>query len=182
MIPFIQPRLPIVQSWRDALNVTFTGNSTAWNGNNLRQFWNASLLADISGQRVRLTLQSTAAASEGAFIASMYMGHMAVSGDNWDFDGTQVQVTQGGNTSWLIPNNSSVVTDDIAYNFNGKRNFIVAAYFNDSANDNIRGLAPHGSATAYFKVAADETSVADVTGYSATNNASRLIRRIEVFT
>lgn len=155
----------------------WTGNSNAWNGANLRQQFAASVLS-ASGDKVRLTLRSSSVA-EGAKVAAMYIGHAAGAGDAWDFDGTQVQVTVGGATSWTIPANSTVLTDAITYAFDEAKSFIVAAFFDDSANDNLRSSSGLANTNAYSKTAASEVSTSNVTGYS-NGGGLRMIEKIEV--
>lgn len=164
--------------WVTSYSVALNIDSANWNGNNLRQFVNSSQTTE-SGSKVRLTLQAGSGA-EGAAISEMYIGHAAASGDSWDFDGGQVQVTVGGLTAFTVPAASEVVTDEITFAFDDTKHFLIACHFNNSSHDTVRGRNATSSVNVYFKAAASEVSVSDVTGYSTTASAIRLTNKIEV--
>jgi hypothetical protein len=164
-------------AWTTTFSATLNADSDGWNGVNLRQQFAAAALS-TSGGLVRITLQ--AGSSQDAIISSCYIGHAAGAGDAYDFDGTQVQVTFGGSAGVTIPANSSVVSDLIPYSFDEAKNFIVAAYFNGgTSHDMVRANTSAANTTKYEKTAADETSTANVTGYSSAAGL-RLINKIEV--
>jgi hypothetical protein len=166
-------------TWVTTFSQTLNLSSTGWNGFNLRQHLADTLLAE-SGTKFRITFQGNHL-SENADVDSCHAGHAAGAGDAYDLDGTQVQVTVGGSATFTIPQNATIVSDEIAYTFDETKAFIVALHFNNSAADNIEGAASVTGATAYSKSAASETGTANVTGYSSTASAVRAIQKIEVF-
>jgi hypothetical protein len=142
----------------------------------MRQWLAASVLS-TSGTATRLTLQAANAA--GCSIDGMYIGHQAGAGDAYDFDGGQVQVMVGGSGSFSISAASAVVTDTIAFALDETKNLIIAIHFNSTSS--VRGKDSMGaSATNYYKSAADETATSNVSTYSNTPLALRLVNLIEV--
>lgn len=159
-------------SWSQALNIT----SLSWNGFTLRQVIPASLIT-ISGSLVRVTIE--AGGTEGCAIDALYIGHAAAAGDAYDFDGNQVRCQSVGSNSFTVAAGTSLLLDEVAFALDETKNIIIAAHFNDAAHDNIGGRAI-ASYTAYFKTA-NEAGTTDVTGYSNTASALRLVNKIEVF-
>lgn len=162
--------------WVTSFSQTLNIDSANWNGNNLRMCIFAAVLTQ-SGSKTRLTLQSGSGA-EGAAISEAWIGHQSGS-DQWDA-GTLTQITVGASTSFTIPANTSVVTDEINFALDETQDIVVTFYFNSAANDTLRGRNLVVSTISYFKAAASEASVGDVTGYSGTNQGLRLISTIEV--
>lgn len=169
----------VAGSWVTTYSVALNIDSANWNGNNLRQFVNSSQTSD-SGSRVRLTLESGSGA-EGASVSEAYIGHAAGAGDSWDFDGGQVQILVGGLGAFTVPAASSVVTDEVVFAFDHTKHFLMAFHFNNASHDTLRGRNATSSVNVYFKAAASEVSVSDVTGYSTTASAIRFVNKIEVF-
>lgn len=164
--------------WADTyVAPAFNDSSAAWNGYNVRVRFEAAQLS-VSGGSVRLTL--SAGTGEGTAIDSMYIGHAAAAGDVYDFDGTQVQALVSGSGSFTVPVSSSVVTDTITYAFDESKPFIVAFHMNSAANDTLRGATVATGVGVYYKSAAAEASVANVTGYTTLSTSSvRLVSKIE---
>lgn len=165
-------------AWFTTFSQSLGSNNAGWNGFNLRTVIPASMLT-TSGFKVRMTMEPSSI-TEGAQIDSMYIGHAAGAGDAYDFDGTQVPVTYLGNTSWLIGPGGTYLTDEITYDFNEAKAFIVAMHFNSAANDIIRVNALVG-ANYYHRLAASEVSVSNVGGYTLVPNAVAFINKIEVY-
>lgn len=166
-------------TWVTSFSQLMTGTSSAWNGYTLRTVILENSLSN-SGSKVRLTLKAGSLA-EGCSIDACYAGHAASSGDPYDFDGSQVQVTVGGNTSFLIPAGQSVVTDEIPVALDETRAFIVGAHFNNSSNDDVGGVISTGFVNHYYKAAVNEAGSTNVSGYSSGIAANRLVTKIEVF-
>jgi len=124
-----------------------------------------------------------ATVTEGCHVAHMYAGHAASSGDAYDFDGTQVEVKVATATSFLVPINGTVVTDENVYAFDASKDFIVAMYIDSAANDSMGVKTALTGATYYYKVTADEVATTNVTGYSnaSTTSMTRLLMKIEVW-
>jgi hypothetical protein len=167
----------LVTSWNPSLNI----NSTAWNGNNMRQLIPASLLSQ-SGSDVRLTIQSAATGGEGTAITSLYIQEKASSGNAYDFASSPVQLLVGGSGSFTIPPNTAVYAEPASpFAIDETKDYILSAYFNDAANDDVRGRNSVTGATNYFKASANEaSSTTAAAGYSSTASAVRLIALVEV--
>lgn len=161
--------------WVTTFSQALNANSVGWSGYNMRQLLDSTLFSQ-SGSKVRLSLEGASAAT--ASIDGMYIGHRAVSGDAYDFDGSQAQVTVGASASFTIGIGATVVTDPITFAFDKTKGFIIAVHFN--ATSSVRGIDIVAGGTNYFKSAANETATANVTGYTSSANAYRLVNKIEV--
>lgn len=119
--------------------------------------------ADIlkSGTRGKIKLASVAG---GAWsFQKCYIGHAAASGDNYDFDGNQVQVLFGGAANGTVPTSGGLTSDEIAFNIDKSKNLIISFYFSGSTSP-PRYSAGTGYGL-YYK-AGDDASTTDATGYS----------------
>jgi len=164
--------------WVVTFSQTLDLDSLDWNGYNMRQVIEAAALSQ-SGTKVRLTLQ--AANGQGAQIGAIYLGHKAASGDPYDFDGNQVQVTVGASPTFTITAGTSVVTDPVVFTFDNTKDFIVAIYLNNSAADDVRGRNVVTNAMNWYKSTANETATSNVTGYANIGVSSlRLVNKVEV--
>jgi len=161
--------------WTTTFSATLGADSTGWSGFNIREVIDASIIS-TSGSSVRLTLQA-AAATSGCSIDGLYIGHPAGSGDPYDFDGSQVQVLVTGSPSFTIAMGASVVTDPVTFALDQTKHLIIAAHFNATSSVRAQPLA---GTTLHFKSAANETATANVTGYTTTGSALRLINKVEV--
>lgn len=144
---------------------------------NMRIVINASELSDLVGSKIRLYLLGS---SSGAVqINSMYVGHQASTGDAYDFDGNQVQITLGGNTSFNLPASNGLVSTDFSnFDFDGTKNLVVAW----KANSTAMTRYDDPNTPLYYKSGpADESSLTDVTGYSNfDNNRTYLVGKIDI--
>ena len=100
-----------------------------WGGRTLRQIITPAALAVIPlgpmGARFEFSLATTT-------LGPAYIGHAAASGDPYDFDGAQVQLTfDGGNaTKTLSAFSGSVDTDKVSFpGYDPTKNLIVSIYF-----------------------------------------------------
>jgi len=137
-----------------------------------------------SGAQVRITF--TCPTASGAYpIEHCYIGHAAISGNAWDFNGTQVPMTfASGNPGATLPlSGSPVVSDWITYALDHTKTFTIATHGNFSSGDTIRtsgGVSPGGTTMFYYThTASDETSVSTPTGYSGSAGVS-MVSKIEV--
>lgn len=167
------PAPPLV--WSTVFEVTQDSNvGLGGSSFNIRQ---RMLAANISAGGSILRISATAGTSFGFTIGSCYIGHKAVSGDNWDFDGTQVQVTwDDGDGSPVFMPNDDRASDPVAYALDETRDLVLAVNF--AAGGQTRGESA-SSNTPHFKTSADESSVSDVTGYS-TSTGTRFVYKVEV--
>lgn len=165
-----------VPGWTVTYSQALGMDSTGWSGFNMRQHLAASLLS-TSGSKVRLTLEA-AAGTSGLSIDGMYIGHQAGAGDVFDFDGGQAQVTVGASASWTIAQGGTQLTDEITFALDETKALLIAVHFN--ATSTLRGANSVSGATNHFKSAANETATSNVSAYSNSTSALRLINKIEV--
>lgn len=160
--------------WTQTFSQSLTGNSTGWLNYNLRQVLNSSLLS-TSGTAARLTLTCPVG---GCSIDALYIGHQALSGNPYDFDGGQVQVKVGGSGSFSVGSASSVLTDSIAFALDHTKNVVIAMHFNGSS---AIGVGSASGATYYYALTANEASATIPSGsYSDNTSSVALIAMIEV--
>jgi len=166
-------------TWQTTFSQALGTDSTGWQGFNLRQWINSSLLS-VSGSNVRLTLQAHSAAP--CTIGDIYIGHQAAAGDAYDFDGNQAQIKVAGSGSFTITSGSSVVTDSAVFSLDKTKNLIVAVYFSIGSASSVSSANAVSNVAAYFTSGADEASVSNAaSGYNgAGNNILELINKIEV--
>lgn len=129
----------------------------------------------VSGSKVRVTLN--AGASGGFVIDAAEIGHVAGAGDVYDFDGGQAALTfSGGAAGCTVALGATVLSDEITFAFDKTKDFIVAVHF--SSGDVAANVYTTGTNRGYFKSAANEVSVSDVSGYTPGN--IYLVKLIEV--
>jgi hypothetical protein len=160
--------------WTTTFAQSLNFDNAGWNGFNMRQVIDNTLLS-TSGTHTRMTLEASSAG--GCSIDAMYIGHAALAGDAYDFDGGQVQVLVGASGSFSIGAGSTVVTDDIAFALDETKNLVIAAHFNATSALRSHALV---NANNWFKSAANETSTANVTGYTQSTSVVRLVNQIDV--
>ena len=154
---------PFVAVTTTLANTSLATNQTGFTNYNHRMRVAGSQLS-ANGSAFRLTLAGVSSGTAAA-ISGMYAGHKAAAGDAYDFDGTQVQVTVGGNASFSVAAGATVVTDWITYAFDETKDFVVA--FHTSSGD-IRCRANVDAANFdwWTKTGSTEVSTANVTGYT----------------
>jgi hypothetical protein len=166
-------------SWVDAVNVTLAGSSAGWETYNMRQVFAASVVAAVSGSKVKVTLKAGAA---DVNISNSYIGHQAASGDVIDFDGAQVQIKVGGTGVFTIPSGASVVSDELVFAFTSGKGVVVAMFFGASASIAINNAPPAGHET-HYATGSDQSAVTNVViGDYANYGAPTIgmVQRIEV--
>ena len=153
-------------------NITFSRNYT------LRTVIPAAQLTAPSGTPTfaRLTLHAGAVART---VTAAFIGHMTSS---YAFTATPVPVTVGGLSTFTIPANSSVVTDDLPFAWNKSSGILVSAYEAGSGDGQIRMLSSGiAGGSLYFK-AGNDASVVSPTGYTASSymSSAALVGKIEM--
>jgi hypothetical protein len=110
--------------------VTLSSSGSGFNNYNIRtQIAAAAYLQSTNSNLIRVTLQGSAANPNN--VNAAWVGHSITNA--YTFDGTQVQLKVGGSTSWTIGSNAQVVTDPIAYAFNGSNPILVSVEWNTSS-------------------------------------------------
>jgi len=157
------------------------GDQSALNGVNVRQKVPGFLL-NWGGTVVRLRLQGGAV--QGFTIDELWIGEAAGTGDDYDMKASTPSPAQfklNGSGTIVAGVNESVFTDPLTFTIDEAKDYIVAAHFSDTSNVAIGSGATQWAG--YHKLAADETSTADVSGYTAYTAAEVLmIRQIDVAT
>ena len=115
------------------------------------------------GNRVKIKLQHV---SQNWSVDEMWVGNQADSGDAYDFDGNQVQVTFNGGDTSSGTVSEEIYTDIVSFNLDLSKSIIV------SLDVSTTSYVPKASGTGknvrcYYKAVAGESGDSDVTGYTA---------------
>ena len=171
--------------WYTLYTRTLTNTGT-WGNTTLRTVATVATYdagAPATGTQLRVTIRS--GTGGGANWTYIYVGHAAVSGDAYDFDGTQVQLLWSGSASGSIATTDTALTSDaVAYAFDKTKPLVISAYIPGPASSTST-RSDFGAGVAGFSRAftsgADQAATTDVTGYST--QASRLegFPQVEVF-
>ena len=111
-------------AWNTLVDPTLTGNDTGWNGYTIRTNIAASALADFSGSHIRFTL--TAPSANSLTLTDLFIGRKDPSGGVCDFEGSPTRVTFGGSSSVTLAAGTTVVSDEIAFAYDGTSEIILA--------------------------------------------------------
>lgn len=107
------------------------GTSYNWQGQTLRQRFEASILPTVPPGGLLVKFQF-AAGSNGSMDAA-YVGHAAATGDPYDFDGNQMRLLFGGAGSYAVIGAQTVSSDNLAgFAYDATRPLIVSAQFSGS--------------------------------------------------
>lgn len=156
-----------------AFDDPITTQESGWSGYTLRNIFPASAII-ASGDSVRVTV---AAGPSGSTYSEIYVGHPAGSGDPYDFDGNQVQLTfNSGQTSVTLGASQSTTSDDIAFNLDESKNLIVAVY---SGASNIGNNGVQTGFTSYYDFGNDAATT-NTAAYSSWSNEQYIVETIEV--
>lgn len=97
----------------------------------MRQRIPASVITDATGTQIRLTMRSTGSA--GIVVGECWFG-LKGAGD-FDFTGTQVQVTfNGGSTTASVGVNTDLVTDPITFAYTGTADLEIFYFFSGATS------------------------------------------------
>jgi hypothetical protein len=147
---------------------TLSSQVTAFANYNVRVVIPSSLLTGSTG-KVVVTLKGPT--SQATKLSSVYIGHVAASGDIYDFDGNQRQVFFSGAGSITLSVGQLLASDLINFHLDVTKNLIVAFHvFNDLDRDNLAFAATTGITGCYKGPGADESGTTNVTGYTPTSN------------
>jgi hypothetical protein len=102
-----------------------------------------------------------------AAVLTASIGHKAASGDVWDYDGNQVQLTWAGATSIAIISTDELISDFVDFAFDPSKDLVVRVYITTSGGaaayytgTPATGLVTYQTGTA----AGDQTMATDPTG------------------
>ena len=176
MQPWSQPLLWKQAGFSTAFSTTINADQFINSPNNVRVVIPLVYMS-TSGTKVRVTVHTSP--SNGFIFTSFYIGHADQTVNQWNFDGSQVQVFFGGSAGITVLTNQQAVSDITNYTVVPTKPFIVAFH---GTTTNI-GVGPAPGGTTMFSyvhnVAADESSTSVVTGYSGSSNVM-FVSKIEV--
>lgn len=145
-------------------SVSLNSNNSLGTGYNIRNIIPAAALLQ-TGSTVRVRVRAT---TNNIAVDSLFIGHPAASGDNYDFDGNQVEITfNTGQSGFSVTAGNTLVSDDITFDLDPSKPIIFSYYLG------TLGAMSSGSLTgalSRYKLAADESGISDVTGYSSYNS------------
>ena len=162
-------------SWQTAWTMSFSSNQNGIGGMNIRQVIAASELV-FGGSKVRVTLYSSFAAP-GTLVRAA-IGHSALSGDTYDFDGNQAQLMFSGSAGITIPANTGVTSDELVFTVDKTKNLVIAMYFSSGSTRIVNAA---GTTRAWTKVVADEVMTTNVSTYD-DYGYNWVVGSVEVYT
>ena len=157
---------PIIPGWHTQFALTGNGDSSESAGYTFVERFEPALFAN-SGTKVRVTLYGSSTGGDVTVSAPYYIGHAAGSGNAYDFDGTQIPLTVGGSTSFVIPHGSSIVSDDMSYAFNSAKPFLIARY--SAPAFSVRRLNPVSNVMLWYKSGSEASLSVKSIGYGLAN-------------
>lgn len=137
---------------------------------------NPSETSAADGNKIRVTFE--AASGDDLDILSAWVGHAAVIGDNYDFDGGQVQLLVGGNGAFSVAAGEEQVTDEVDFVYNPTQ-ILLIAFATDTGVTSLRSFS-YGSGVDNWSKAGNDAATTDKTGYSSGSTSVLAFNRIEV--
>jgi len=146
----------------------------------IRQVVAASQIT-TGGTQVKVTFWASTAGT-GIAVDGAFIGHQAVSGDAWDFDGGQVRLTFSTANGFDISTGSSITSDPVAFTLDETKNLVLSAgVANDGAKDDTQEEFSTTGFDIYTKSGGlGEEGTTDVTGYSTTASNRMLFGEVLV--
>lgn len=139
----------------------------------------AAAIITASGSYVRVKLDGPAAGTPAAY-SNVFIGHVATSGDAWDYDGTQVRLTFSGSSSVTPPVGGSVWSDWVAYALDETKSLIVGVDKGATSQASRYRTGLGGNFNVYYKASVAEAGLTDGTGYSTEAGSVYAVSDIEV--
>jgi hypothetical protein len=170
--------------WYPVYSQATDSESTGWGQYALRNLFYAAgfVSPPTSGKKVRVTL-STVGATGAMAVDLLYVGHAAAAGDDYDMDGSQVQITFSGGATASLSAGTTLVSDAVPFVFDPTKRLIVSIGFNATSPYAGRktGLGAN-FIPASKALSASEAGTSDVTGYAAgTSGFIHGVSKIEIF-
>lgn len=139
----------------------------AWNNYSARILIPASFLSGVAAAiQVKMAYYNNVWS-----FAKAYIGHRALTGDAYDFDGNQVQLTFSGSAGGTV-GAGGLLSDVIKFNFDETRDIIVSLYLPSSVSTpkySISGITTYGLASV------DNAADSNVTGYTGYSNQIQMV-------
>ena len=121
-----------------------------------------------SGTTVAVKLR--AHSSDALNISAAWIGHAAGSGNAWDFDGGQVQLTFSGSNTVAIGGGTEATSDYVEFALDETQDVIVS--FQTSSNTRVRQNTGATGWSSHAKASASEAGTTAPTGYSNEANTN----------
>lgn len=172
--------MTVVFDQTSALTGTDDGNG---NSNvNFRQVINSALLSTASGNQVRVTVRfGTAEGSETPAVDNMWISQAAASGNAYNFDGNQVQVTFSGGSSINGSVAGVLVSDWVTLGaaYDSTKNYVLAFHCHSGAAFNSSN-ATLTNANLFFDPGASNSATTSVTLTQFVGSDLFFIEKIEI--
>ncbi|MCP3685475.1 MAG: LamG domain-containing protein [bacterium] len=157
---------------------------TGCDGYSFRQLLPSDSLIQVSGNKIRITI--SCGPTNSYYIAGMYIGYKASSGNNWDFDGSQVSVKwDSGSATKSLSADNSYTSDWIDFPYDRANGDIIISW--DSPTGTSQGemlWTDNVENTVYLYSKAtgsgQEASLSNPTGYSGSSGEVGLIKAIQI--
>ncbi|MEQ9347748.1 MAG: hypothetical protein RIG26_15010 [Thalassospira sp.] len=165
----------------DSASVTHDANVYAgYQGYSMRQKIAA---AQISGSGSNIKIKFAADTTRSFNIDKCYIGHAAASGNAWDFDGNQVQVTfSTGSAGFTLTSGQTITSDEIAFSLDDSKDLIVAFDWSTGGTLGARGKASQTGWSVYEKNTSgtDESQDSTPAGYSSGSSGVAGVEAVQV--
>lgn len=136
--------------------ITFGGDYCCWNGFTCRTIIPANLLT-TSGSLVKVKMGHYSGDWE---FGACYIGHQAVAGDVYDFDGNQQQVLFGGLPGATVTA-GGLESDVVTFDLDETKNLIIAVYVISTSPPGLLG------AFALYYKEGNDAATEDASGYAS---------------
>lgn len=141
---------------------------TTWYAGGGAQSYRLRIDADeVAGDSGRLKLKF-GRGSNNYVITKCYIGLAASSGNNWDFDGDQVQVTFDGGDADTTISADGQLSDPIDFDFDGTTDLIISIYSTSGASQ-YNTTQPTGG-DYWYKASSDEAATTAPSGFSSSTS------------
>lgn len=172
MIPLFASKVPT-----EVFSRVLSTDSTVWGGYTLVVVVPYTFLGGPANT-VKLTM--TGPSTSSTQITNMYVGHKGA-GDSYDFASTPTQITVGGNGSFTIPQNGTLVSDDINFSYDGVTDLSIAMAFTNPSD--IRGVFSGAGCSYFYKASVSDAATVNKSGYTpggSNPNLCAVISKIEM--
>lgn len=142
----------------------------------------AALVAAV-GPYIRVTLKpGNAGGQADMLLDDVFVGHVAASGDAYDFDGNQVRLTfSGSNSVTLVMGAASAVSDPIPFTYDSSKALIVAFDHNGIQATLRRNTSAGANLDLYFEsTLGNDAGTTNKSGYSLASGLNDLVETVEI--
>lgn len=172
-----QPPAEVSAAWHTVCSATM-----GLNGSGMQ---NATVVTQINGpfsnggSKVRITVHPNGSLYGNTLINKCYVGKKAGSGDPYDFDGGQVQVTFAGSAGvTLTQGGAGVTSDEATIALVSSDNILVSC---ELGNAPAMGAGASTAITSYYKTSAADSATTNKTGYTTVSGYSYLVGKLQFY-